>query len=131
MLNMVDGLNFARLHLYPKHMSGVRNKVVDAISRRTCLLNQMSAKVVGFDKFKEEYKSCPDFGEIVVLLKEGVTSEMDGFLLQDGNLFQSCMYSLYFERLSCLRIACWRSCWSFWPRKDHRVCGEFILLAKS
>jgi len=37
----------------------------------------------------------------------------------------------FFERIPYLRIACWRSCWSFWPRKNHRGCGEFILLAKS
>ena len=39
----------------------------------------MSAEVVGFDKIKEDYESCPDFGEIVVLLKEGVTPEIDDF----------------------------------------------------
>ena len=48
----------------------------------------MSAKVVGFNKIKEEYESCIDFGEIVVLLKEGVTPEIHGFLLQDGYLFR-------------------------------------------
>jgi len=61
-------------------MSELENKVADALSRRTCLLNQMSAEVVGFDKTKEEYESCPNFGEIVVLLK-GVTPEINGFLL--------------------------------------------------
>ena len=45
----------------------------DVLSHRTRLLNQMSAEVVGLDKIKEKYESCPDFGEIVVLLKERVT----------------------------------------------------------
>ena len=48
-----------------KHMFGVENTAVDARSRRICL-NQMSAELVGFDKIKEEYESCPDFGEIIV-----------------------------------------------------------------
>jgi len=52
-------------------MSGVENKVADALSHRTCLLNQMSVEVVGFDKIKEEYESCPSFEEIIVLFKEG------------------------------------------------------------
>jgi len=32
-------------------------------------------------------ESCPDFGEIVVMLKEGGTPEIDDFLLQDDYLF--------------------------------------------
>ena len=47
----------------------------------------MSTEVVGFDKIKEEYESCLDFGEIIILLKEGVTREIDGFLLQHSYLF--------------------------------------------
>jgi len=54
-----------------KHMSGVENKAADALNCRTYLLNQMSAEVVSFDKIKEKYESHPDFGAIVVLLKEG------------------------------------------------------------
>ena len=88
-------------------MFGVENKVVDAHSCRTYLLNQMSAEVVDFNKIKEEYKSCPDFGEIIVLLKEWVTPEIDSFLLQDGYFFYFVSYaSPYFiERLPYLEIA--------------------------
>jgi len=42
---------------------------------------------VGFERIKEEYESCPDFGEIVYVLKEGVTPKIDGFILQDNYLF--------------------------------------------
>ena len=70
------------------HMSGVENKVANVLSRRTCLLNQMNTEVVCFDKIKEEYESCLNFREAVVLLKEGVTPEIDGFLLQNGSLFR-------------------------------------------
>ena len=37
---------------------------------------------------KDEYESCPNFGEIVYALKEGVRPEIDDCLLQDGYLFQ-------------------------------------------
>jgi len=45
-----------------KHTSGVKNKVADALSRRACVLKQLNAWVVGFERIKEEYVSCPDFG---------------------------------------------------------------------
>ena len=50
-----------------KHTPGVENKVADALSRRVCVLEQLNAEVVGFERIKEEYASCPDFGEILVL----------------------------------------------------------------
>ena len=70
-----------------KHMSGVENKVADAPSRLVGFLKQLSVEVVGFEKIKYEYEPCPDFREIVYVLKEWVTLEIDGFLLQDGYLF--------------------------------------------
>ena len=56
-------------YTYLEHTSGVENKVVDALSRRTCMLKQLNAEVVGFEWIKEEYVSCPDFGEIFGALK--------------------------------------------------------------
>ena len=47
-----------------RHTSGIKNKVADALSRRTCVLKQLNVKVVGFERIKKEYMSCPDFGEI-------------------------------------------------------------------
>ena len=52
-----------------KHTSGVENNVVDALSQRSCVLKQLNAEVVGFERIKEEYVSCPDFGEIFDALK--------------------------------------------------------------
>ena len=60
MLGMIDGLNFCKITLIPLNMSRVENKAANALSRRTCLLNQMNIKVVSFDKIKEEYEPCPD-----------------------------------------------------------------------
>jgi len=70
-----------------KHTSGVENKVADALSRRTCVLKQLNVEVVGFERIKKKYVSCPNFGEIFGVLKQGVTQEIDGFLLQNDYLF--------------------------------------------
>jgi len=40
----------------------------------------MSTAVNGFEKWKTEYKSCPDFHEIYAELKDGTTREVDGFV---------------------------------------------------
>ena len=63
-----------------KHTSGVENKVADALSRRACVLKQLNTKLIGFERIKK-YELCPDFEEIFGVLKEGVTSDIDGFLL--------------------------------------------------
>jgi len=47
----------------------------------------MSTTVNGFKKLKTEYKSCPDFYEIYVKLKDETTREVDGFVVHDGYLF--------------------------------------------
>jgi len=52
-----------------KHTFGVENKVADALSRRTCVLRQLNAEVVGFEQIKDEYVSCPDFIDIFGALK--------------------------------------------------------------
>ena len=76
-------------------MSEVENKIADAFSRRVCFLKQLSAEIVSFERIKE--KSCSDFGEIVYVLKEGTTPEIDGVLLYDDYLFR-------FHKLCDLRI---------------------------
>ena len=52
-----------------KHTFGVENKVADALSERTCVLKQLNTEVVGFERIKEEYVLCQDFGEIFSALK--------------------------------------------------------------
>ena len=73
-----------------KHKVGVENKVVDELSWRVIILIIMSAKVIGFEKLREGYDSCPDFGEIYVTLRDGSVHEIDSFLLQDDYLFRFC-----------------------------------------
>ena len=60
-----------------KHKAGIENKVADA-----------STEVIGFERLREEYDSCPDFGKIYVTLRDGPVREMYGFLLKDGYLFR-------------------------------------------
>ena len=52
------------LHIYLKYKAGFENKVTDALSRCVMILLAMSAEVTGFERLKDEYESCPDFGEI-------------------------------------------------------------------
>jgi len=47
-----------------KHKAGIENKVADALSRRVMTLLTMSTEVIGFERLKEEYDSCPDFEKI-------------------------------------------------------------------
>ena len=47
----------------------------------------MSVETIGFERIREEYESCPDFGEIYTLLRDGLARERDNFFLQDGYLF--------------------------------------------
>jgi len=72
-----------------KHKAGVENRVADALSRRRALLSVISTEVVGFKKIKDTYESCPDFENIYTVLRDSLTYEIDGFLLQDGYLFRS------------------------------------------
>ena len=48
------------------HTFRVENKVVDVLSRHTCVLKQLNAEVVGFERIKK-YESSLDFREILVL----------------------------------------------------------------
>ena len=64
-----------------KHKAGIENKVADALSRRISLLVAMNVETTGFERIREEYESCPDFGEIYTLLRDGLARERDDFFL--------------------------------------------------
>ena len=72
-----------------KHKAGIENKAADALSRRISLLVAMSVETTGFERIREEYESCPNFGEIYTLLRDGLARERDDFFLQDGYLFRA------------------------------------------
>ena len=97
----------------------MENRVADALSRRRALLSVMSTEVVGFEKIKETYESCPDFGNIYTVLRDSLTHEIDGFLLQDGYLFRSrllCIPRTTLREISGMRITRWGTCWILWAK---------------
>lgn len=71
-----------------KHKAAVENKAVDVLSRKVVLLHTMSVQVTGFKKLKEDYESCPDFGEIYASLMSDLSRSTIGFISQDGYLFK-------------------------------------------
>ena len=66
----------------------MENKAVDALSRQVMLLSVMSMEVTEFERLKEEYESCPEFGEIYMTLKDENNRVVDGYHLQEGYLFR-------------------------------------------
>jgi len=104
-----------------KHKIGVENKDAEALSRRVMILVTMSAEVIGFERLRKEYDSCPDFGKIYVTLRDGSIREMDNFLLQDGYLFRFRKLCIprTFLRDSLLGNTCLRSGWTFRLEQDN------------
>ena len=72
-----------------KHRVGVKNKAADALSRRVSLLSIMNVKVIGFERLKDDYESCPDFGELCTSLSNVPRPILDDYTLQDGYLFKA------------------------------------------
>ena len=72
-----------------KHRAGVENKAVDALSGMVSLLSIMSVKVTGFERLKDDYESCLDFGELCTSLSNAPRPILDDYTLQDGYLFKT------------------------------------------
>ena len=64
-----------------KHRVGVENKAADALSQRVSLLSVMSVKVTRFERLKDDYKSCPDFGELYTSLRNASRPILDDYTL--------------------------------------------------
>ena len=69
-----------------KHKASSENHAADALSRRVTLLFTSQIEVLGFERIKEEYKECPDFGNIFTNLTSHRSSEE--YILQEGYLFK-------------------------------------------
>ena len=67
-----------------KHRAGVENKATDARSQNVSLLSIISVKVTGFERLKNDYESCPDFGELYTSLSNAPRPILDDYTLQDG-----------------------------------------------
>ena len=72
-----------------KHRAGVENKATHALSRRVSLLSVMSVKVTRFERLKDDYESCPDFGELYTSLSNVSRLILDDYTLQEGYLFKA------------------------------------------
>ena len=70
-----------------KHKAGSENRTADALSRRLALLSTIQVEVVGFEKIKDEYSECPDFGIIYADLSNN-TGKHEEYILQEGYLFK-------------------------------------------
>lgn len=72
-------------------MSGMYNRVVNALCRRKNLLTKIQIEVVGFHELKSLYVEDPNFGEAWRDFMEHValyrTKSLD-FIIQDGTLFK-------------------------------------------
>ena len=72
---------------------GVENKINDALSHIGCLLHTMRVEVIGFDRLKGTYSSCPNFGPIYSdLLASNRRSNVD-FVLQEVIYFEVLNYA--------------------------------------
>eukprot|EP00253_Pinus_taeda_P033292 PITA_33292 len=75
-----------------KHKSGKSNKVEDALSRVSFLLQEFKVGVVGFDEMIEMYKDDEDFKDIYTAVQNPVShnrSQWMDYLVQGGLLFKS------------------------------------------
>ncbi|XP_022897581.1 uncharacterized protein LOC111411265 [Olea europaea var. sylvestris] len=70
------------------HRVEIKNKVADALSRLTTMLQSMSTTVVRFDRLKDDYPTCPDFGTIFQDLLDNPSRDHVSFLHKDGYLFK-------------------------------------------
>ena len=69
------------------YCAGIENKVVDALSRLTITIHRMSAHIVWFDRLKDEYCECPDFGIIYDEVSNGNSHEYVDFLVENDYLY--------------------------------------------
>ena len=86
-LNSRHGSWVEFLQPYPyviKHKEGVENKVADALSHQASILTATSSEVTGFDRIKNDYDSCPNFGEVYKILVDGLVREHDDYFLLEG-----------------------------------------------
>ena len=68
---------------------GVENKTADTLSRCIFILTKMTTVVSVFERLRIKYESYPDSRDIRGTT-DGITQEIDGFILQDGHLFLNC-----------------------------------------
>jgi hypothetical protein len=74
-----------------KHISGTANKVVDALSRKSLLMQEFKVRTLGFDDLKDMYVADQDFREAYGAAENPVLrdrSQWIEYVIQDGLLFK-------------------------------------------
>jgi hypothetical protein len=74
-----------------KHISGIANKVVDALSRKCLLLQEFKVKMLGFDDLRDMYADDPDFQEAYEVAENPVLRDRIpwiDYMIQEGLLFR-------------------------------------------
>jgi hypothetical protein len=74
-----------------KHISGIANKVADALSRKCLLLQEFRVKTLGFENLKDMYAGDADFGEVYEAVENPVLRERISwidYMIQGGLLFR-------------------------------------------
>ena len=74
-----------------KHVSGKANKVIDALSRKSLMVQESQIQVLGFDFLKDLYKSDLDFKEAYEVSLNPAQRNggpWNDYTLQDGLLFK-------------------------------------------
>ena len=63
--------------------------MADVLSRRVSILVAVSNEVTRFERIKNDYEYCPDFGEVYKRLADGLVREQDDYFLLDSYLFKA------------------------------------------
>ena len=74
-----------------KHIAGTANKVADALSRRSLIVQEFQVETLGFEHLKEMYRQYLYFKEAYEACKNpllGDISPWTKYLMQDGLLFK-------------------------------------------
>jgi hypothetical protein len=74
-----------------KHISGTANKVVDALSRKSLLMQEFKVRTLGFDDLKDMYVDDSNFKEAYEAAENLVLrdrSQWIEYVIQDGLLFK-------------------------------------------
>ena len=85
------GRIYAKFYFFIKHIVGIANKVVDALSRRSLIVQEFQVETLGFEHLKEMYRADLDFKEAYEACKNpllGDRSPCTEYLIQDGLLFK-------------------------------------------
>nr|CAD1833634.1 unnamed protein product [Ananas comosus var. bracteatus] len=72
-----------RVRFAKMKLTGIENKPADALSRIVGTIRSTSVNVIGFERIKEEYPNCHDFGEIYASLVEGTITSFESCMLED------------------------------------------------